>query len=438
VLEVVPGGAVLDASHFATFQQAYNRAAAGDTIQIDHGATLGAPGDSVTVGKRLTIQGDPRYAPAPVAADVEVTPGAAGLVFQNFDFRGPDGLHLDPGARQVTVQNSVIDVVRADLGTGAGNAGVVLSGNTITGGALLNGDVTTQTADQVTGNHFLGSASLYLLNNNGAVVQGNTFDLSQVPDQYAAISVLNSAGVQVRDNVIHMRNATSATAAINLWEEPAHQGKTSVTLSGNTLDTGGRGTGLNVFNEGAADAMTVKVQDNDFRANAVGASLWGQGGPPGTIDLGGGALGSTGQNKFQGFTTAAAAGGRFAIALHGTDAASTVFARGNSWSESDPYRVVKDSAHNTAVADLGTRAPGLADDGTGHIDLGVVLRLPWPGNPDLLARLLGEVVYVPLHLPDPPPDWIGQLANYLASQRALPSLAADAVFGAAALPSGLW
>src|SRR5262249_31987825 len=153
-----------------------------------------------------------------------------------------------------------------------------------------------------------------------ALVQGNTFDLSQVPDQYAAISVLNSAGVQVRDNIIHMRSATSAAAAINLWEETFHQGKTSATLSDNTLDTGGRGTGVNVLNEGAADAMSVRSQGNDFRGNAVGASLWGQGGPPGTLDLGGGALGSTGQNNFQGFTAAGAAGGRFAIALHGTDA----------------------------------------------------------------------------------------------------------------------
>jgi hypothetical protein len=203
-LQVVPGGTPLDGTHFASFQDAYNQARAGDTIQIDHGAILSSSSGLVTIGKRVTVRGEAGPVLAQVTSDVQVLSGTSGVVFDSLNFSSPNGLELDPGSRQTTVKKSVLDTIVEDKGLGQGNSGNLIEDNNITGFALLNGDVTIQTADQIIGNHFTGNGHLYMINNNGALVRGNTFDShldGQSADfQYAAIEIHNSTNVQIVDN----------------------------------------------------------------------------------------------------------------------------------------------------------------------------------------------------------------------------------------------
>jgi hypothetical protein len=154
---------------------------------------------------------------------------------------------------------------------------------------------------------------------------------------------------------------------------------TSVTVAGNTIDTGGKRIGLLIDTAGQPNDLAVKVEGNDFRNNAVGVSIWGNTISPGTIDLGGGALGSMGQNDFRGFTAATAAQGRFAIALHMTNAQAVVAAKLNLWSESNLGAVIKDGTDNVAHAEAVVFDPSILPEyqkGTGRIDLGMPVWSP--------------------------------------------------------------
>jgi hypothetical protein len=82
--------------------------------------------------------------------------------------------------------------------------------------------------------------------------------------------------------------------------------------------------------------------------NLVGVSVTGDGTDSGSIDPGGGMLGSKGKNDFSGLTRT---GGNYAIALTGTDATNTVFARGNQITASDPTTVVLVHAHKRGDGD---------------------------------------------------------------------------------------
>jgi fibronectin-binding autotransporter adhesin len=112
------------------------------------------------------------------------------------------------------------------------------------------------------------------------------------------------------------------------------------TITGDTFNTSGFGTGLS-FNGGAIVAL---VQGNKFQNNKVGIQIAGDGTSAGIIDLGSGALGSTGGNNFTGFTGVA---GNYAISQTNTNATATVFALGNLFSVANHNTVIQDGTHNT-------------------------------------------------------------------------------------------
>jgi hypothetical protein len=460
---VVPSGTPLNGTHFASFQAAYNQARAGDTIQIDHGATLSSSSGIVTIGKQITVRGEASYppAPAPVTSDVEVQSGTSGVVFDNLNFSSPNGLTLDRGSRQTTVKNSVLDTItEVHARPGDGNSGNLIEDNTITGIALLNGDVTIQTADQILRNHFTGNANLYMVNNNGALVQGNTFD-SHLDESFlhgAAIEIHDSTNVQIVDNTIHVTPTNPSAAykpdGIFIFQDPAYSGRTSVTIAGNnTIDTAGKGIGLLIYkpSEVQPDELRVKVERNNFSNNAVGVSIWGNFMSAGTIDLGGGALGSVGLNNFQGFAAADTAQGRFAIALHATSAQAVVAARHNLWFY-DPSTVIKDGTHNVSHAEAAVLDPTIPSQfnvGTGQID--VDLPSGGPGAPgaapggqpngslgtrsgvlvaiDPWVLRLASWVYVNLHAPDPGPDLaLARVSRWLVSAQHTSALSGNAMF----------
>jgi len=94
----------------------------------------------------------------------------------------------------------------------------------------------------------------------------------------------------------------------------------------------------------------VLVQGNDFRNNLQGITVQGDGSTAGTIDLGGGPLGSSGGNNFQDFTTAT--GTSWAIGLFYVSPSYTVSARGNLFSV-NPASVIADGSHDPAAGGSG-------------------------------------------------------------------------------------
>jgi hypothetical protein len=121
--------------------------------------------------------------------------------------------------------------------------------------------------------------------------------------------------------------------------------------------------------------VDAAIQGNDFRDNAVGVYLYGDGSTIGTVDLGGGSLGSLGQNDFSTFTVAGAASGHFAISMHNTSASDTVYALHNDWSIFFASSLVKDSYEYTNAAEaVYTSYPAA---GTGDIiTFQLIIRLP--------------------------------------------------------------
>ena len=63
----------------------------------------------------------------------------SGVVFSNLNFSSVNGLTLDAGSKQTTVQNSILTEVAKNFGPGDWSYGNVINNNVITGYALLNG-----------------------------------------------------------------------------------------------------------------------------------------------------------------------------------------------------------------------------------------------------------------------------------------------------------
>lgn len=305
----------------------------------------GGGGVVVTMGqlgidKTITLQGDPNDPQAVVASPLETPAGASGLVFKNLHFTSPQGLVLDSGHQNVTVENSTLTLLQMSIGPG--NASDTITGNTITGAAIINGDSSGLTADRVTNNKFIGSGSLYMINNGDSLVSDNTFQVSQNGDPFTAITIVNSPRILMYNNTVTINNADTDTTALFLWDSQDYPQSLIARVEDNVFDTAGKGVGLDT-----SGLVNAKVQGNDFRHNAVGVYLSGNGFSVGKVDLGGGSLGSRGLNNFSSFTPADTAKGDFAISLHNTSATDQVFAYLDTWSSLYRPNVVKDSLNNT-------------------------------------------------------------------------------------------
>jgi hypothetical protein len=123
----------------------------------------------------------------------------------------------------------------------------------------------------------------------------------------------------------------------------------TVTISGNVLATQGTGFGLAI---GGSSALQATVESNVFAHNEVGVSVTGAGTTAGTVDLGGGSLGSTGGNDFRSFTTATATS--YAIGLFSVASNYSIDAKSNLFSVSDPTTVIADGSHDPAAGGSGT------------------------------------------------------------------------------------
>src|SRR5262249_18569917 len=168
---------------------------------------------------------------------------------------------------------------------------------------------------------------------NNCLVQGNTFAMARTTTALVGIQSDGAQGLTIQNNSITLQTNTPGYVVGIFLDGGNTFGIPDTTIvENNTIDTSGKGTGLTVTSYaglGFSPPVSALVQGNDFRNNAIGVGIWGDGTTAGNIDLGGGTLGSLGQNNFQSFTPQEAALGNFAISLHMTAASgpgTTVFA----------------------------------------------------------------------------------------------------------------
>jgi hypothetical protein len=309
------------------------------------GATVTTVG-TLGMAKSITLQGDPTQPLAFVNSDFEIPAATHQVTFKHLQFLGFHSLALDQGAQNDTVENCTIFSVGEGIGPGAGNGGNVFDHNVL-GAANLNG-VNGQGGDRITNNVFTGARNtaggLFLTNNNGALVQGNRFELTRPSTglSFTALSVTNSSAVTIRNNDIDVIGGDQKTRGILLETDSFFSGTTTgVVVEGNGVNTG---HGLGLVVDSQSSLVSAKVQGNDFRFNGTGVSITGTAFGTGNIDLGGGSLGSLGGNDFQGFTPDRAKAGEFAIALHMptfvlSGSQITIEAHHNVFSVSDPTQV---------------------------------------------------------------------------------------------------
>lgn len=342
---------------------AFSTAGAGTTI-----STTGA----LAITKSVTLTSISGMLPATIG-DVGLQVWADDVIFRNLLIG--TGVDLMPGADRTFFRNCVLtDVTDAAL---AANNGRTFTDNVFFGDLTLRGDTDASVFDRVLFNQFKDS-SLRLINNYGASVRGNAFDMIGAD---TAIKVEAGEGVVVRQNTITFTNPvgtgdpTPTDGSIGIRASGGGGGtKLNAQFLNNHLDTGGLGIGLLLDVNDAANAgenFDAKVQGNDFHWNAIGMLVDGDRTTAATalgkVDAGVGALNSLGGNNFRSFTQASAtAGTGFAIYLAngGFTTTDTVAAQNNLWTTAVPTQVVKDSASNTAA---GGWAPG---EGRGTVNVG--------------------------------------------------------------------
>jgi hypothetical protein len=123
---------------------------------------------------------------------------------------------------------------------------------------------------------------------------------------------------------------------------------TSWTIKGSTFNTNGQGTGLSL--QGGSTFQAVIDAGNNFNNNLVGVYVSGDGTTAGTVDLGQGPLGSSGNNNFSAFTAATATS--YAIGLFNVSSTYKMYAKNNQFTVSPPT-VIADGSDDTAAGGSG-------------------------------------------------------------------------------------
>lgn len=343
-----------------------------NTFTTAGGGTAIQTTGELAITKSVTLTSINGMLPATIG-EVGLQVWADDVIFRNL-LIGTE-VDLMPGANGTFFRNCVLSDV-ADV-VGATNEGRTFTDNVFFGDLTLRGDTDAAVFDRVLFNQFKDS-SLRLVNNYGANVRGNSFDMIGAD---TAIRIEAGEGVVVRQNTITFTNPvgtgdpTPTNGSIGIQASGGGGGtKLNAQFVNNNLDTGGLGIGMLLDVNDAASAgenFSAKIQGNDFHWNAIGMLVDGERTATatalGTIDAGLGPLSSLGGNNFRGSTQAAAsAGTAFAVYLAngGFATTDTVSAQNNLWTTAAPTQVVKDSANNTAA---GGWAPGA---GCGTVSVG--------------------------------------------------------------------
>ncbi len=178
---------------------------------------------------------------------------------------------------------------------------------------------------------------------NSVTVSGNTITSTGAGDGIRLTGGGSSNSVTLSSNSVSVQQGGDALVFLT-----ARSATTTASILGNALHSAGKGFGLNL---GAGANWQVMVQGNDFTNNLRGVRVSGDGTSAGVVDLGGGALGSTGGNNFTGYTQATA--NSYAIGLFGVAPSYTLNAQHNLFSV-DPSLVIADGTHDPAAHGKGS------------------------------------------------------------------------------------
>ncbi len=334
------------------------------SLRSSHGslATVTPDITSIGINKPVMIMGEldvPQY-PIPSNLSLIATTGAGtGTVIQHLQV---SSLSLADGSRGVLVTDCVIGSASV---TNSGQNSI--EGNTINGTLGFNGSNGLLSGDLVSFNTFLDSAqggapttqSLSVLDDNHLSVTDNTFSLPSFFD--SAIMVSSSSGVQIARNTINAANGQPFGDGTDLGQISVIGPAPGLMLSANNVNTNGLGTAIEIRipSPSAASSTSVRIEANSLGNNRVGIDVYGSGtgpGAAGTIDAGGGPLGSYGANDFRGMK-GSTSNGVFAIRLSlgpGVMSSSTnngaISALGNIYDDpklANPLLIVKDGRSNT-------------------------------------------------------------------------------------------
>jgi hypothetical protein len=343
---VVPFSHPADSSHVHLLRDAVNMAGDNGMAIIEPGASPDP--DLVTVAHSgMTIEGDPNV-PASILPLENITVRGQNNILTNLNIRRLS-LGNTPGDTSISgnqVNKCVINTLIED------GIQSTFTQNTITGSAQFSGVQSFQSVntDTMANNLFTSNnasvPTLLISNCDHIVVVQNTFysDSAGVIEMANSGEVFHIGHLVLNESCTIANNTIVGQAAGALGVEVI---QAFVSILNNTISTnGGRGLFL-----GSNDAsqMQVNVQGNDFHGNTVGVFINGDGTNAGTIDLGGGSLGSLGGNDFRSFTgtgTLTAA----AIVLANTSSTAVVSAPNNIFRNGvSPETVLDDGVDGSAT-----------------------------------------------------------------------------------------
>jgi hypothetical protein len=313
---VVPLSAPTDGTHFHDLNTALGGAASNDIIQIEPNS---APGGA-TVNTLVTIQGDPTSTPGSLPQLGDLTIGTSNVTLTSLNLHN---VTINGSVNHTTISSSLAGQIR-DMG-GSGNGFLTLKNNVFTDAVALNGNTSGATDDLIQNNVFARQTQLGFVETlgiaqaNGTVVEGNTL----TETGFDGIGVASSTGVIIKNNTINVGNGAAGNG-ITVGYTVQSGVSTSATITDNVIHNP-TGNGILVFKGFTSSPLSVFLSGNDLVDNKVGVNIQGDGTSVGTIDLGGGSLGSGGNNNFHLFDGKS---GHFAIQTSGASG-DTIQAKNN-------------------------------------------------------------------------------------------------------------
>jgi hypothetical protein len=366
---------------------------AGDTIQVEPGSTPGSI-SALPAVQNLTIQGDPAFRPDniptfTVASTITVDAARAGLTLRgaNVKLSGDLDYHTDArildckisgdAHRLILTETTGSVLVNSTLSydAGGGNSNFVVVKPTTGSHNLIQGNsfvLNTPTqgflvayvagstpecvaSDRIADNSFTATAATangQLLNIgpsaiDGLMIDGNTFTSSV--KSLAVGFFIGNHHVTFRDNNVDYSGLSDF--AVCIGDTQTASSTLEVDFLNNRIKASDNKVGLEIEVGGLNSKVSARVEGNDFSRLTTAVDLFGYSGgaTSGTVDLGGGVLGSKGGNNFRGCGTA--------FTLHSNVYASNIPADFNLFSVADPESVVTDKGDGVGKADVITDLP---------------------------------------------------------------------------------
>jgi hypothetical protein len=291
---------------------------------------------------------------------IDVSSAGSSLTFRDNTIAtsGRNGINISSGGSNISfVNNRITGNYQDAIDISSGGSNITFNLNVVNGTTLQEGVDLSSGGSSLTftKNSFTGAHAFDVIDLSSGGSNINITANIIAGDVRQGVDISGGA-----TNLQFARNRITITADSSLTNQASlvlggSTAGTSATINNNTFDTQFAGTGVSL--ESMNSVSSISFQDNNFRSNLVGVFIQGDGTTAGTIDLGGGSLGSTGGNDFRatGKTSGinVATTSSYAIGLFNVAPTFTVFAEHNLFSSGDGTRVIADLAHDTAAAGSG-------------------------------------------------------------------------------------